>query len=85
MKAMVNDDLDITLVGAYQTDAGYIAGRVNDCYDADGLTDYKVIPDVLGSFAILAYWNYTPSYREFNDNVQRWVEERNKWKKENNK
>lgn len=85
MKAIVNDDLDITLYGVYQADAGYIAGRMDNYYDANGLSDYKIIPDSPGNFTILTYWNYTPSRREFNNNVQRWVEERKKWKKENNK
>lgn len=85
MIAIVNDDLDIILVGVYQSDAGYIAGRIDNYYNANGLIDYKVIPDLLGSFTILTYWNKEPSYRAFNNNVQCWVEERKKWKKENNK
>lgn len=85
MKATVNDDLDITLAGVYQADAGYIANRMDNYYDANGLSDYKIIPDSPGTFTILTYWNHVPSRREFNNNVQRWVEERKKWKKENNK
>ena len=85
MNVTVNDDLDITLTGVYQTDVGYIARRMDNYYDANGLSDYKIIPDSPGNFTILTYWNYTPSQREFNNNVQRWVEERKKWKKENNK
>lgn len=85
MIATVNKDLDITLTGGYQADAGYIAGRMDNYYDANGLSDYEVVPDSLGSFTILTYWNKVPSYREFNNNVQRWVEERKKWKQENNK
>ena len=85
MKATVNDDLDITLTGVYQADAGYIARRMDNYYDANGLSDYKIVPDSTGTFTILTYWNHAPSYSEFNSNVQRWVEERKKWKKENNK
>ncbi|MBR4794592.1 MAG: hypothetical protein IK038_13250 [Bacteroidaceae bacterium] len=77
--------MDITLSGVYQADAGYVAGRMDNYYDANGLSDYEIVPDSPGSFIIRTYWNETPSYREFNNNVQRWVEERNKWKKENNK
>ena len=85
MRATVNNDLDISLTGGYQADAGYIAGRMDNYYDANGLSDYEVVPDSLGSFIIRTYWNKAPSYREFNNNVQRWVEERKKWKQENNK
>lgn len=85
MQATVNKELDITLSGVYQADAGYVAGRMDNYYDANGLSDYEIVPDSPGSFIIRTYWNETPSYREFNNNVQRWVEERNKWKKENNK
>lgn len=85
MRATVDNDLDIFLTGVYQADAGYIAGRMDNYYDANGLSDYEVVPDSLGSFIIRTYWNKEPSRREFNNNVQRWVEERKKWKKENNK
>ena len=85
MQATVNSDLDITLNGVYQTDAGYIAGRMDNYYDANGLSDYEVVPDSPGSFIIRTYWNYKPSFQEFKNNVQRWVEERKKWKKEHNK
>ena len=85
MIATVNEDLDITLSGVYQTDAGYVAGRMDNYYDANGLSDYEIVPDSLGTFIIRTYWNQEPSRREFNNNVQRWVEERKEWKKENNK
>lgn len=85
MRATVDNDLDIFLTGVYQADAGYIAGRMDNYYDANGLSNYEVVPNSLGSFIIRTYWNKKPSRREFNNNVQRWVEERKKWKKENNK
>lgn len=85
MKAKVNDDLEIYLTGVYQADVGYIANRMDNYYDCNGLSDYKIIPDSPGAFTILTYWNHEPSRREFNNNVQRWVEERKEWKKENNK
>jgi hypothetical protein len=85
MKAKVNDDLEIYLTGVYQADVGYIANRMDNYYDVNGLSDYKIIPDSPGAFTILTFWNYEPSRREFNNNVQRWVEERKKWKQENNK
>lgn len=85
MKVTVNDDLDITLTGVYQADVGYIVRRMDNYYDANGLSDYKIVSDSPGAFTILTYWNHKPSRHEFNSNVQRWVEERKKWKKENNK
>ena len=85
MRATVNNEFDITLTGVYQTDVGYVASRMDNYYDANGLSDYKIVPDSTGSFTILTYWNYTPSLSEFKNNIQRWVEERKKWKKENNK
>lgn len=85
MIAIVDNDLDITLKGVYQADAGYIARRMDNYYDANGLSDYEVVPDSPGSFIIRTYWNETPSYREFNNNVQRWAEECKKWKEEHNK
>jgi hypothetical protein len=85
MKATVNNDLDITLTGVYQADVGYIARRMDNYYDANGLSDYKIVSDSPGAFTILTFWNHEPSHNEFNHNVQRWVEERKKWKKENNK
>lgn len=85
MQATVNSDLDITLNGVYQTDAGYIAGRMDNYYDANGLSDYEIVPDSPGSFIIRTYWNEAPSYNEFKNNVQRWVKERKIWKQENNK
>ena len=85
MKATVNEDLEITLTGVYQADVGYIANRMDNYYDTEGLSGYDVVPDSSGTFTILTYWNHEPSRHEFNSNVQRWVEERKKWKKENNK
>lgn len=85
MKATVNNDLDITLTGVYQADAGYVAGRMDNYYDANGLSDYEIVPDSPGTFIIRTYWNEEPSRCAFNNNVQRWVEERKEWKKENNK
>lgn len=85
MRATVDNDLDIFLTGVYQADVGYIAGRMDNYYDANGLSDYEIVPDSPGSFIIRTYWNKKPSRCEFNNNVQRWVEERKKWKKENNK
>lgn len=52
MRATVDNDLDIFLTGVYQADAGYIAGRMDNYYDANGLSDYEVVPDSLGSFII---------------------------------
>jgi hypothetical protein len=85
MKATVNNDLDISLTGVYQADVGYIARRMDNYYDANGLSDYKIVSDSPGAFTILTFWNHEPSRREFNNNIQRWVEERKTWKKENNK
>jgi len=85
MIAFVNGDLKVTLNGVYQTDAGYIAGHIENHYDVKGLKGYEVIPDSPGSFIIRTYWNEEPSYREFNNNIQQWVEERKKWKTEHNK
>ncbi len=85
MIAFVNGDLKITLNGVYRTDAGYIAGCVDDNYKANGLKGYEVVADSPGSFIIRTYWNEAPSYRAFNNDVQRWVEERKKWKTEHNK
>ena len=85
MRATVDKDLDITLSGVYQADAGYVAGRMDNYYDANGLSDYEVVPDSPGTFIIRTYWNDKPSFQEFNNNVQRWVGDRKKWKQENNK
>lgn len=85
MIATVNSNLKITLNGVYQTDAGYIAGCIYDCYNANGLRGYEVVPDSPGSFIIRTNWSKAPSYQAFNNNVQNWVEERKKWKKEHNK
>ena len=71
MIATVNGDLKVTLNGVYQTDAGYIAGHIDYHYDANGLKGYEVVPDSPGSFIIRTYWNKVPSYREFNNNIQR--------------
>jgi hypothetical protein len=85
MRVTVNNDLDISLSGVYQADVGYIARRMDNYYDANGLSDYEIVSDSPGSFIIRTYWNKEPSRCEFNSNVQRWVEERKKWKQENNK
>lgn len=85
MRAIVKSNFDISLAGVYRADVGYIADRMDNYYDANGLSNYEIVPDSPGSFIIRTYWNEVPSLREFNNNVQRWVEERKKWKLENNK
>lgn len=85
MRAIVKSNFDISLSDVYQADVGYIVDRMDNYYDANGLSNYEIVPDSPGSFIIRTYWNEVPSLREFNNNVQRWVEERKKWKQENNK
>ena len=55
MKATVNEDLEITLTGVYQADVGYIANRMDNYYDTEGLSGYDVVPDSLGMNSIATF------------------------------